>query len=890
MNISNVIWIDENIDNEENTQHVKELKSFPSLKVREFKEIDETINYMKSIGFEETKVIINDTLYSSFIIKFKENIKDMIAAPKIIVFAKDKENFIKNDKEFQKNTNAFYKYGGTATTFDEIKIFLQLIEPNEVQLTFEYIDKKEKLYLPLFFKALIDNLSIDNMEEYTRTLYKDYSDNKDISNLLEIIKSMTNIPIEILSKYYARLYTFESQFYKDMNKDLELNKTKKYLPFIKTLYEGVKLKSLPLATDNILYRGSKISNIEVKKIDSFLKENKSNLPKLIGFSNSFLSFSKDKYVAEHFFMQKKVNKNYSKVLYILEKDDTLGYSLATHGDIEDISQIKEEREVLFFPFSSFEIKEIKDAFIGEEKGYEIILLYLGKCLRKLENEINITLEEIKIPDDSEFKKQICKFGLIKPEKMENLNAKTLYTEFKKYEKEINENKIIGEIIIYPNDVYRDIQIINSFENLKRIWGLNDKEDDWKYENEKEIKESIEIKINRQKIDFSYLYRFNNEGIYKIEYIFKKNLTNTNYLFIYCNSLTNLNLSKFNTENVTNMHCMFSNCNSLTNLNLSNFKTQNVTDMSYMFDGCNSLTNLDLSNFNAQNVTNFSNMFNNCNILINLNLTDFKTQNATNMSNMFSNCKSLTNLDLSNFNTENVINMNNMFDGCNSLRNLNLSNFNTQNVSDFKRMFYCCNSLNNLNLSSFKTQNVTNMNEMFAYCKLLINLNLSSFNTENVKDMSFMFHNCNSLTNLDLSNFKTQNVNHMQCMFSNCNSLSNLNISNFNTQNVIYMNGMFHDCNSLANLNLSNFITQNVKDMNSMFSNCKSLTSLDLSNFNTQNVTNMNCMFYHCYSLTNLNLSNFKTQNTANTSGMFIDCNSLKKENIITTDAKILKEF
>ena len=102
MNISNVIWINENIDNEENTQHVKELKSFSSLKVREFKEIDETINYMKSIGFEETKVIINDTLYSSFIIKFKENIKDMIAAPKIIVFAKDKENFIKNDKEFQK--------------------------------------------------------------------------------------------------------------------------------------------------------------------------------------------------------------------------------------------------------------------------------------------------------------------------------------------------------------------------------------------------------------------------------------------------------------------------------------------------------------------------------------------------------------------------------------------------------------------------------------------------------------------------------------------------------------------------------------------------------------------------------------------------------------------
>ena len=34
--------------------------------------------------------------------------------------------------------------------------------------------------------------------------------------------------------------------------------------------------------------------------------------------------------------------------------------------------------------------------------------------------------------------------------------------------------------------------------------------------------------------------------------------------------------------------MFRDCNSLTNLNLSNFNTQNVTNMSNMFDGCNSL--------------------------------------------------------------------------------------------------------------------------------------------------------------------------------------------------------------------------------------------------------------------------------------------------------------
>ena len=39
--------------------------------------------------------------------------------------------------------------------------------------------------------------------------------------------------------------------------------------------------------------------------------------------------------------------------------------------------------------------------------------------------------------------------------------------------------------------------------------------------------------------------------------------------------------------------MFYNCSSLTNINLSNFNTQNVTDMSYMFDNC--------YNLNKQNI-------------------------------------------------------------------------------------------------------------------------------------------------------------------------------------------------------------------------------------------------------------------------------------------------
>ena len=57
--------------------------------------------------------------------------------------------------------------------------------------------------------------------------------------------------------------------------------------------------------------------------------------------------------------------------------------------------------------------------------------------------------------------------------------------------------------------------------------------------------------------------------------------------------------------------MFYNCKSLTNLDLSNFNTQNVTDMSGMFYYCESLKNLNLSNFNTQNAAYMNDIFDNC---------------------------------------------------------------------------------------------------------------------------------------------------------------------------------------------------------------------------------------------------------------------------------------
>ena len=81
--------------------------------------------------------------------------------------------------------------------------------------------------------------------------------------------------------------------------------------------------------------------------------------------------------------------------------------------------------------------------------------------------------------------------------------------------EENKNYILAEINIEKNNINKIVRILNSFEEHKKINNWDDKEDDYKYENEKEIKENCKIKINNKIISFNYLYKFKEKGKFKI---------------------------------------------------------------------------------------------------------------------------------------------------------------------------------------------------------------------------------------------------------------------------------------------------------------------------------------------------------------------------------------
>ena len=105
------------------------------------------------------------------------------------------------------------------------------------------------------------------------------------------------------------------------------------------------------------------------------KEDKS-FPSFILYSRCFLSFSKDpdsiiKFIGEN------DDKNYA-IVFILKNNKDIINKYSSNADREFLSAFGQEREVLFFPFSSFCLENIKK---GNFKGKNCIIINL-EYLRK----------------------------------------------------------------------------------------------------------------------------------------------------------------------------------------------------------------------------------------------------------------------------------------------------------------------------------------------------------------------------------------------------------------------------------------------------------------------------------------------------------------------------
>ena len=244
------------------------------------------------------------------------------------------------------------------------------------------------------------------------------------------------------------------------------------------------------------------------------------------------------------------------------------------------------------------------------------------------------------------------------------------------------NFIICEYIIDDSKLFHSIQILNSYEGARnydtKLEGNNNKND---------IEKNCELYLNDKKISFSFKIKFTQTGKNVLKIVFKKPLTDINFMFYQCKTLKSIDLSNFNCSNVDNMSYMFCYCQSLTSINFSNINTENVKNMSRMFNYCQAIKKIDLSHFNTSKVASMKFMFCHCDTLNEINVSNFNTKNVLDMNSMFNSCFKLKRLDLSKFDTSNVTSMFNMFCGCSSLEYLNINSFTSEKVTNMGGMFY-----------------------------------------------------------------------------------------------------------------------------------------------------------------------------------------------------------
>ena len=427
-----IFWIDKDINNFENSYYLELIQKDPfkqllsSLKLICFEYLEEAfdviVNYM---NFKVIFIIISGSLYCDYYDYLKVFKKIIKCLPICVIFTSDRfKKILKERKErpiyyYIKNEildsieNPFYNLGGVNSKFlpcigfisnfwNALQKDISKLQKGNISyegcITFERIYSKNQLILPFILNELLSEEKVSDNEvlSFNEFLLKNYKE-REIRDLIHPMVKIKEIPHEIIAKYFLRAYTEETSFYKEMNNLLMKQKGEDYQIYIKLLFEEVLNDSLIVSKDDNLYRGSAMSRKEIDEIIELFnqwenerdKNEDKTLPLFLLYSRCFLSFTKD---------QKQINKflgktdsiKYACIFELENKDYRTNLTYSSNADIESISNFENEKEVVFFPFSTFCLKAIRKEKNFENNNEEYIkinLEYLGKYDNHIFNEI-----------------------------------------------------------------------------------------------------------------------------------------------------------------------------------------------------------------------------------------------------------------------------------------------------------------------------------------------------------------------------------------------------------------------------------------------------------------------------------------------------------------------
>ena len=430
-----IIWIDKNINNNENKIFLEILASgIPNSKFYPVESIEKAFNLIenqkeklivengrvkvvKIFQFRLFYIIVSGSLSNDFFREYINATKKLTILSSNIIFCSDEDKHKRNPYYLDDFLNPGKVYN--EKTIDKLIEYINkdellfLKEPSILENKKEYQAPKRSygniffnlntlsdIAYPYFFGQLINSAFIDdaNLEAFQNFMLNYYPELKYL--IFPSKEKKISIPYYLLAKFYLHMYTYESNFFKNMNLDLSNSNFDLYRTYIFLLYNAINQKSLKPYYENNLYRGTVLSKQELDSIYNLIdkkNKNSNNINACLYFSKTFLSFSKNIDIARSFITLG--NSNLTPVLFEvkglskteIEKNNDFFFS---NIDLENLTEFDEE-EVLFLPLSSFEIISIKDETInvfGEKTNIKRINL---KYLHNYKDSLYKYIESIK---------------------------------------------------------------------------------------------------------------------------------------------------------------------------------------------------------------------------------------------------------------------------------------------------------------------------------------------------------------------------------------------------------------------------------------------------------------------------------------------------------------
>ena len=311
-----IIWIDPNINNNENLNIKNKIeKKLPKDSILlTFENLRNAMKEIISIKFIKTFIILSAKLINDFNSEINKNIINIYTLPEVIIFTSEATKIsIKNNPPkfpfFNKNL-VFYRIKDLITyitEMDNMYLYINInnddmINSNQIlndnnYFTFEYITSIKELILPIRYSSFIWTPSKSEIDKFNKNIIDQYQNcYSDLNLFINQLLVDYEIPIEILVKYWFRLYSFNKPMvYLKINEGLR-NGNEEFDIFTRVAYTGLRLNGIKSLVDKTLYRGSKISIEEIQKIQNSIEnknKTKKEFPECICYCNSFLSFSEN---------------------------------------------------------------------------------------------------------------------------------------------------------------------------------------------------------------------------------------------------------------------------------------------------------------------------------------------------------------------------------------------------------------------------------------------------------------------------------------------------------------------------------------------------------------------------------------------------------------------